>query len=649
MNRASRSRRSVGNTGGSLQDWLLDQADKEYFECQKRDFTSYMTNYATVRSQKNARQKNEALKDDSLSQSRAGSPCLYRKRNAIKSAKLPVSHPISIQITTPVSLAQHGFSLKPYFSSTNDDCIGAVINSAPNAIPVQTSIDLQLNDRIISIDGSRLMFAIHRTLPQYCSKENHHPRNRRKTIGFTSLRSPTKDSKPLVTSIDQIFDKNAQPRSRVIRPNVVPAEEQDLSAEARDVLTPVLSPGSTVRLPRDNSNPNFVKNHRRLLSDPADETSNSQFHQSSFHSSTSLRRMKGLGRASLGAGLGISLAPPIDLSQVSNGSSRKSSKSNLKEVNAFNTRAIGQTIPISLKKPTVGGLGFKISTRDTAVNDIEEPVFITCILPDGPAIEDGRLQIGDRILTINGLQAKGISETTDRLKSIKPGEEVELVISRQLQVLSSAEEGENVSGNVSDCEKQIGFKLSWREQQASDSKEGVYIENVLPNSMLCTEHMSGKSDSFLMPGDRLVGLNETSFEGMKMDQVRQCFKAAISDAKSKISRSSYPISVSLIIKVVRPSLDFLSPSASNKYFNRGGSSRRLSDKELYSNSQPQMLPRLPVDGEDDSDIDSDPPDPSTFDRQGLGRRSVSSKRRALDSNEPAHPMIEGYSADVRVS
>jgi len=45
------------------------------------------------------------------------------------------------------------------------------------------------------------------------------------------------------------------------------------------------------------------------------------------------------------------------------------------------------------------GLGFSITTRDNPAGG-ENPVYIKKILPQGAAIDDGRLQIGDRLLRV---------------------------------------------------------------------------------------------------------------------------------------------------------------------------------------------------------------------------------------------------------
>ena len=53
------------------------------------------------------------------------------------------------------------------------------------------------------------------------------------------------------------------------------------------------------------------------------------------------------------------------------------------------------------------GLGFSITTRDTAVGD--SPIYIKNILPEGAAVSDGRLKPGDRLLEVGSVVAQDFS------------------------------------------------------------------------------------------------------------------------------------------------------------------------------------------------------------------------------------------------
>ncbi|KAG5283041.1 hypothetical protein AALO_G00037610 [Alosa alosa] len=91
----------------------------------------------------------------------------------------------------------------------------------------------------------------------------------------------------------------------------------------------------------------------------------------------------------------------------------------------------GKRIRIDLKKGPEG-LGFTVVTRDSSVHG-PGPILVKNILPRGAAVKDGRLQSGDRILEVNGVDITGRTqeELVAMLRSTKQGECVSLVVSRQ--------------------------------------------------------------------------------------------------------------------------------------------------------------------------------------------------------------------------
>ena len=46
------------------------------------------------------------------------------------------------------------------------------------------------------------------------------------------------------------------------------------------------------------------------------------------------------------------------------------------------------------------GYGFGIASRDVATDDKNQPIYVKSISHEGPAFQDGRLKIGDRILEV---------------------------------------------------------------------------------------------------------------------------------------------------------------------------------------------------------------------------------------------------------
>ncbi|GLD72142.1 partitioning defective 3 homolog B-like protein [Lates japonicus] len=91
----------------------------------------------------------------------------------------------------------------------------------------------------------------------------------------------------------------------------------------------------------------------------------------------------------------------------------------------------GRRLRIDLKKGSEG-LGFTVVTRDSSVHG-PGPILVKNILPRGAAVKDGRLQSGDRILEVNGVDITGVGqeELVCMLRSTRQGESVCLVVLRQ--------------------------------------------------------------------------------------------------------------------------------------------------------------------------------------------------------------------------
>ena len=65
-----------------------------------------------------------------------------------------------------------------------------------------------------------------------------------------------------------------------------------------------------------------------------------------------------------------------------------------------NTRQLGVKKTIELTRGTKGTFGFGLASRDVATNTEEIPIYVKSISSGGPAFQDGRLRIGDRVLEV---------------------------------------------------------------------------------------------------------------------------------------------------------------------------------------------------------------------------------------------------------
>ena len=76
---------------------------------------------------------------------------------------------------------------------------------------------------------------------------------------------------------------------------------------------------------------------------------------------------------------------------------------NLVSTSITNTRQLGTKKTIELTRGTKGTFGFGLASRDVATNTDEIPVYVKSISSGGPAFQDGRLKIGDRVLEVSSL------------------------------------------------------------------------------------------------------------------------------------------------------------------------------------------------------------------------------------------------------
>ncbi|KAI9525791.1 hypothetical protein NQZ68_002339 [Dissostichus eleginoides] len=97
------------------------------------------------------------------------------------------------------------------------------------------------------------------------------------------------------------------------------------------------------------------------------------------------------------------------------------------------------------------GLGFTVVTRDSSVHG-PGPILVKNILQRGAAVKDGRLQPGDRILEVNGVDMTGRSqeELVAMLRSTRQGESVCVVVARQEDIFLPRElERMEIGGQLS--------------------------------------------------------------------------------------------------------------------------------------------------------------------------------------------------------
>ncbi|XP_024918486.1 par-3 family cell polarity regulator beta a isoform X2 [Cynoglossus semilaevis] len=182
----------------------------------------------------------------------------------------------------------------------------------------------------------------------------------------------------------------------------------------------------------------------------------------------------------------------------------------------------GKRMKIDLKKGPEG-LGFTVVTRDSSING-RGPILIKNILPRGAAVKDGRLQPGDRILEVNGVDMTDRSqeELVAMLRSTKQGESVSLMVSRQEDLFLPRElKGEEANSVLlEDGREQLMYEIPLNETgsaglgvslKGNKSKEtgedlGIFIKSIIHGG-------AAYKDGRLTVNDQLVAVNGESLLG----------------------------------------------------------------------------------------------------------------------------------------
>uniref|UniRef100_A0A8C6PVR5 PDZ domain-containing protein n=1 Tax=Nothobranchius furzeri TaxID=105023 RepID=A0A8C6PVR5_NOTFU len=193
--------------------------------------------------------------------------------------------------------------------------------------------------------------------------------------------------------------------------------------------------------------------------------------------------------------------------------------------NVTNTKG-GKRMKIDLKKG-LEGLGFTVVTRDSTVHG-PGPILVKSILPRGAAIKDGRLQPGDRILEVNGVDMTGRSqeELVAMLRSTKQGESVSVVVARS--VLPGSLHFK-ISGSLI-CQDAIFFPVSLPDSvlhlKGNKSKEtgedlGIFIKSIIHGG-------AAYKDGRLCVNDQMIAVNGESLLGHSNHSAMETLRRSMS-------------------------------------------------------------------------------------------------------------------------
>ncbi|KAF4074938.1 hypothetical protein AMELA_G00228920 [Ameiurus melas] len=184
------------------------------------------------------------------------------------------------------------------------------------------------------------------------------------------------------------------------------------------------------------------------------------------------------------------------------------------------------------------GLGFTVVTRDSVVHG-PGPILVKSILPRGAAVRDGRLQSGDRILEVNGVDISGYrqEELVAMLRSTKLGETVSLLVTRQEEPFLPRElKGEQPGPVLSEDGREhlmyeipvndsgsagLGVSLKGNKSRETGEDLGIFIKSIIHGG-------AAFKDGRLHVNDQLVAVNGESLLGRSNNDAMETLRRSMS-------------------------------------------------------------------------------------------------------------------------
>ncbi|XP_072541759.1 partitioning defective 3 homolog B isoform X3 [Salminus brasiliensis] len=232
---------------------------------------------------------------------------------------------------------------------------------------------------------------------------------------------------------------------------------------------------------------------------------------------------------------------PLSLSPTPRGKSSDSpllkKGHTLSPLAGFTNKKGGKRLKIDLKKGPEG-LGFTVVTRDSSVHG-PGPILVKNILPRGAAVKDGRLQSGDRILEVNGVDITGRTqeELVAMLRSTKQGDSVCLVVARQEEVFLPRElKEEAVRAVLSEEGKEqlmfevplndsgsagLGVSLKGNKSRETGEDLGIFIKSIIHGG-------AAYKDGRLRINDQLIAVNGEPLLGKSNHEAMETLRRSMS-------------------------------------------------------------------------------------------------------------------------
>lgn len=175
-----------------------------------------------------------------------------------------------------------------------------------------------------------------------------------------------------------------------------------------------------------------------------------------------------------------------------------------------------ENIELNLNK---AGLGFSIKGGiDSPDNHNNHSIYISKLLIDGTAFEDGRLQLGDILLSVNGIDLTDVThlEAVDAI--INAGNYVQLFVKRKkCLIYEQIPEYPIIVDGIVEIElikdnKGFGFSITGgTDNQHIKGDHGIYITKIVDNGVA---HIDGRIDV----GDKLIAINDINLQEITYEE-----------------------------------------------------------------------------------------------------------------------------------
>ncbi|KAL9847148.1 FERM and PDZ domain-containing protein 2 [Geothlypis trichas] len=182
---------------------------------------------------------------------------------------------------------------------------------------------------------------------------------------------------------------------------------------------------------------------------------------------------------------------------------------------------------VTLTKSENNGYGFSV-----VLNKIDTCLYVDEILND-PALSDGRLRRGDRIIMVNGIDVTSLpcNEVLTLLQSSPP--ELHLVVGRADSDPRPSVRPDEIPEITltKGADGQLGLKLTGG---AGSKLQGIYVLDIVPGSPASVE-------GSLQPRDQIVYICGLCTEGISLDDAVRVCEAATQNVQIKATRNGNPV------------------------------------------------------------------------------------------------------------